>query len=100
MVDPEGRIVAAYGKTHLFDVDTADGVFHESAFTRPGERLVAVAGTPAGTLGLSVCYDLRFPALYAALRAVGASVLLIPSAFMPRCVRYEADRRNFKQRAT
>ena len=46
---------------------------------------LAVEGTPAGTLGLSVCYDLRFPPVYAALRAAGAHTLLVPSAFMPRC---------------
>jgi predicted amidohydrolase len=87
LVDALGRTLATYSKTHLFDVDTADGVFLESSFTRPGDALVAVEDTPAGTLGLSVCYDLRFPPVYAALRAAGAHTLLVPSAFMPRCDR-------------
>lgn len=84
LVDPTGAIVARYSKTHLFDVSTVDGVFRESDFTRPGDHLVAVANLPFGMLGLSTCYDLRFPMVYQALRAVGCNLMLVPSAFMPR----------------
>lgn len=83
LVAPDGEVVANYHKAHLFDVDTADGVFHESSFTRPGTEQVMVSNTPAGNIGLTTCYDLRFPHTYANLRAAGATVLLVPSAFMP-----------------
>lgn len=83
LVAPDGSVVANYHKTHLFDVDTADGVFKESSFTAPGDQQIVVAGTPVGNIGLTTCYDLRFPHIYSNLRAAGATVILVPSAFMP-----------------
>jgi predicted amidohydrolase len=83
MVDASGKIRACYRKTHLFDVDTPNGRFHESQSTAPGEELVLCRNTPIGAVGLSVCYDLRFPDVYTQLRKAGADVILVPSAFMP-----------------
>ena len=80
VIDARGNIVASYDKMHLFDVDLGSESWRESAAYAPGERAVTVE-TPLGTLGLSVCYDLRFPALYAALSAAGAQILSIPAAF-------------------
>jgi predicted amidohydrolase len=81
LIDRDGEIVARYDKIHMFDVDLADGEsYRESRNYRPGE-LAATADLPWGKLGLTVCYDLRFPALYRALAEAGASFLAIPSAF-------------------
>jgi deaminated glutathione amidase len=81
IVNSDGEIVASYSKVHLFDVELPDGkAFRESKFTQPGTELVVV-DTPIGKLGLSVCYDIRFPELYAALRRAGAEVLCVPAAF-------------------
>jgi len=81
LIDRQGEIVARYDKIHMFDVDLASGEsYRESRNFRPGERAV-VADLPWGRLGLTVCYDLRFPALYRALAEAGASFLSIPSAF-------------------
>jgi predicted amidohydrolase len=81
VIDGAGDIRARYEKIHLFDVDLATGEsWRESAAYAPGERAV-VAQTPLGPLGLSVCYDLRFAGLFAALSAAGASLLSIPAAF-------------------
>ena len=81
LVDPKGDIVARYDKIHMFDVDLADGEsYRESRNYRPGE-LAVLADLPWGRLGLTVCYDLRFPALYRALAEAGATMLAIPSAF-------------------
>lgn len=81
LIDGEGAIRATYDKLHLFDVDLPTGErWRESAAYAPGEAAV-VADTPAGRLGLSVCYDLRFPALYQALSGAGATVLSVPAAF-------------------
>lgn len=82
LIDAEGRRVARYDKLHLFDVDVADnrGAYRESDDYAPGES-IAVADTPVGRLGLSVCYDLRFPELYSALRLAGAELISVPSAF-------------------
>jgi predicted amidohydrolase len=78
---PDGRIAARYDKIHLFDVDLPTGErLRESEAITPGDRAV-VARTELGSLGLSICYDLRFPALYRALARAGAEVLLVPSAF-------------------
>lgn len=78
---PDGRIVASYRKLHLFDVDVnADARFKESDTVAPGDAVVC-AQTELAPIGLSICYDLRFPELYRALRDRGASVLTIPSAF-------------------
>lgn len=81
VIDGAGAIRARYDKIHLFDVDLPGGQsWRESAAYAPGERVVAVE-TPWGRLGLSVCYDLRFPALYRALSDAGATMLAIPAAF-------------------
>jgi len=81
LVDSKGDIVARYDKIHMFDVDLADGEsYRESRNYRPGE-LGVLADLPWGRLGLTVCYDLRFPALYRALAEAGATMLAIPSAF-------------------
>ena len=81
LIDPRGNIVARYDKIHMFDVDLADGEsYRESRNYRPGE-LAVLADLPWGRLGLTVCYDLRFPALYRALAEAGATMLAIPSAF-------------------
>ncbi|MEE2829367.1 MAG: carbon-nitrogen hydrolase family protein [Myxococcota bacterium] len=79
--DPSGALVGVYRKLHLFDVDIPGGaVFQESDTVTPGDRAVVV-DTPIGRLGLTVCYDLRFPALYEALREGGAEIVLVPAAF-------------------
>lgn len=81
LIDPDGAVRAVYRKIHLFDVDLPGGAIAlESATVTPGERAV-VASVPFGTLGLSVCYDLRFAALYQSLRDAGADVLAVPAAF-------------------
>lgn len=81
VIDAEGAIRARYDKIHLFDVDLPTGEsWRESAAYAPGDSL-AVVETPAGPLGLSVCYDVRFPALYAALSEAGANILSVPAAF-------------------
>jgi len=81
LLRPDGTIAARYRKIHLFDVNIADGaVFQESATVKPGADLV-VADTPWGGLGLSVCYDLRFPELYRTLVSRGARMLAVPAAF-------------------
>ncbi|GAA0674181.1 carbon-nitrogen hydrolase family protein [Sphingomonas insulae] len=81
VIDAAGAIRARYDKLHLFDVDLPNGEsWRESAAYAPGDHAV-VADTPAGPLGLSICYDLRFPALYAALAEAGADLLAIPAAF-------------------
>lgn len=79
--DATGRLVARYRKIHLFDVELADGArYRESASTTAGETPV-VAEVASVTLGLSVCYDLRFPELYRALSAHGADAIVVPAAF-------------------
>ncbi|HUC62547.1 MAG TPA: carbon-nitrogen hydrolase family protein [Alphaproteobacteria bacterium] len=81
LIDPSGRIVARYNKLHLFDVELKEGEqYKESATVEPGDRAV-LAPTPWGPIGLTVCYDLRFPQLYRALAQAGAVMLSIPSAF-------------------
>ena len=82
VVDPAGNIVARYDKIHLFDVEVSDTtrVYRESATFEPGDQL-AVAKTPFATIGLSVCYDLRFPGHYLDLTKLGATVIAVPSAF-------------------
>jgi predicted amidohydrolase len=79
--DPQGELVARYRKIHLFDVSLADGTEHrESRCVAPGAD-TAVVDTPAGRLGLSVCYDVRFPELYRRLVEQGATLLAVPAAF-------------------
>ena len=85
VIDAEGRQVARYDKIHLFDAEVGDsqGRYRESAVFEPGDRVVSV-DTPAGRLGLSICYDLRFPELYRRLREEGAEWVVVPSAFTHR----------------
>lgn len=81
LIDATGAVCARYDKIHLFDVDLPTGEsWRESAAYAPGKEAV-VADAPVGRLGLSICYDLRFPALYAAMSAAGATILSIPAAF-------------------
>jgi deaminated glutathione amidase len=81
VIDDSGAIRARYDKLHLFDVDLPTGEsWRESAAYAAGES-IEVLKTPVGHLGLSVCYDVRFPALYAALSGAGATILSVPAAF-------------------
>ena len=81
VIDPKGEIAARYDKIHMFDVDLAGGEsYRESRSYRAGE-LAVLADLPWGRLGVTICYDLRFPALYRALAEAGATMLTIPSAF-------------------
>lgn len=81
VIDDAGEIRARYDKLHMFDVSLATGEeWRESAAYSPGSRSVVI-DTPVGMLGLSICYDIRFPALYQALSDAGATVIAIPAAF-------------------
>jgi len=81
LIDRHGELVARYDKIHMFDVDLANGEsYRESRNFRAGDMAV-VADLPWGRLGVTICYDLRFPALYRALAEAGASFLSIPAAF-------------------
>jgi deaminated glutathione amidase len=81
LVDSKGVIVARYDKIHMFDIDLPGGEsYRESNAYRPGNSTV-VAETPWGRLGMSVCYDVRFPHLYRALAQAGADFLSVPSVF-------------------
>ncbi|WP_201240153.1 carbon-nitrogen hydrolase family protein [Rhodothalassium salexigens] len=81
LIGPDGTIRARYDKVHLFDVSLGDGErYAESRLYQPGDRAV-VADAGFATLGLSVCYDLRFPALYRGLAEAGARILTVPAAF-------------------
>lgn len=82
LFNPQGEVVGDYDKLHMFDVDVADGHrrYRESSTFTPGNR-VTVVDTPLGMLGLSICYDLRFPQLYSELRRQGAQILFVPAAF-------------------
>jgi predicted amidohydrolase len=81
LIAPDGKILAHYDKIHMFDVDLPGGEsYRESAVFKPGEG-TALAALPWGVLGLTVCYDLRFPHLYRALAQGGADFLTVPSAF-------------------
>jgi predicted amidohydrolase len=82
LLDPGGAVVAVYRKIHLFDVDVPGGKrYRESESIEPGAAEPVVAQTPWGGLGLSICYDLRFPELYRALAGRGARIVAVPSAF-------------------
>ena len=81
LIDDGGTIVAHYDKLHVFDVDLPNGeVYRESANIRPGDA-AAVADTPWGRLGLTVCYDVRFPHLFRQLAKAGAALIAVPAAF-------------------
>lgn len=83
LIGPDGAIKARYDKIHMFDVQVSETeIYRESAAFRPGDRAV-VAPTPFGRLGLSICYDLRFPGLYRTLTQAGADILCVPAAFSP-----------------
>lgn len=82
VIDSDGEIRARYDKMHLFDVDLPTGEsWRESASYNPGSQAVVVEGTPVGRLGLAICYDLRFPALFERLSEAGAQVIAVPAAF-------------------
>src|SRR6202166_952220 len=81
LIDRNGDVAARYDKIHMFDVDLAGGESYRESNTYRDGDLAVVADLPWGGLGLTVCYDLRFPALYRALAEAGASLLAIPSAF-------------------
>ena len=86
LISARGGIEAVYRKIHLFDVDLTDsggGVFKESTFTVPGNEVV-VADTDFGKIGLSICYDVRFPELYREMASRGARWITVPSAFAPQ----------------
>jgi predicted amidohydrolase len=81
LIDDAGAVVATYDKLHVFDVDLPTGErWRESAAIRPGDG-AAVAGTPWGPMGLTICYDIRFPQLYRALARAGAVMISVPAAF-------------------
>src|SRR5690606_38450662 len=81
LIGDGGEVVATYDKLHVYDVDLPTGEsWRESAAIRPGDAAV-VAGTPWGALGLTVCYDLRFPQLFRTLARAGAAMIAVPSAF-------------------
>jgi deaminated glutathione amidase len=82
VIDPRGEVRARYDKIHLFDVDLPTGEsWRESTTYKHGNEAVVVTGTPAGTLGLTICYDLRFPALFARLAEAGSDLIAVPAAF-------------------
>ncbi len=83
LIDPKGQIVARYDKIHMFDVQVTESeTFRESRNYRPGDKAV-IAETDFGKVGMTVCYDIRFPQLYAALAQSGARILTVPAAFSP-----------------
>jgi len=83
LVGKDGQILATYDKIHLFDVDLPDGnTYRESATVKPGQELPPVVDVPGlCRVGLSICYDVRFPELYRHLAGAGADLLFIPAAF-------------------
>lgn len=81
LIDDSGAVVATYDKLHVYDVDLPTGErWRESAAVRPGDKAV-VADTPWARLGLTICYDIRFPHLYRALAKAGAAIISVPAAF-------------------
>lgn len=81
LISPEGEIIATYDKLHMFDVDLPNGeTARESAVYTPGDRAV-IAQAEGAVLGLTICYDIRFPALHRALALAGAQILTVPAAF-------------------
>ncbi|HEX6601784.1 MAG TPA: carbon-nitrogen hydrolase family protein [Solirubrobacterales bacterium] len=84
LIGPDGEDLAVYRKIHMFDVDVGGVSYRESETEEPGEEIVSTAieaGQPSVTLGMTVCYDLRFPELYRILAVRGATVITVPSAF-------------------
>ena len=83
LIDPQGEIIARYDKIHMFDVQvTPTETYKESSAYRPGTQAV-LARTPFGNIGMTICYDVRFSALYQSLAEAGAHILTVPSAFSP-----------------
>ncbi|MFS8609367.1 MAG: carbon-nitrogen hydrolase family protein, partial [Gammaproteobacteria bacterium] len=83
LVSPDGTVAAFYDKIHLFDVEIPGQTgesYRESATTLAGERVVA-AETPLGRIGMTICYDVRFPALFHRLGVLGVDVIVVPAAF-------------------
>ena len=81
LINPTGEIIARYDKIHMFDVDVGDGQsYRESRAYRPGDHAV-LAPTPFGGVGMTICYDLRFPYLYRMLAQAGADIITVPAAF-------------------
>jgi predicted amidohydrolase len=84
LISPDGSILASYDKIHMFDIELDGGEsYRESANYQPGETAV-ISDLPWGRIGLTICYDVRFPALYRALAESGASFITVPSAFTVR----------------
>ena len=81
LIDPKGRVAARYDKIHLFDTDPGAGEAYRESRTVEGGHRAVLADLPWGTVGLTICYDLRFPQLYRALAKAGAFLLTVPSAF-------------------
>jgi hypothetical protein len=83
LIDPQGEIIARYDKIHMFDVAvTPAETWKESAAYRPGDRAV-LTRTPFAAIGMTICYDVRFPALFQSLADAGAQILTVPAAFSP-----------------
>jgi predicted amidohydrolase len=81
LIGPDGGVAARYDKIHMFDVNVSETeIYRESAGYRPGDRAV-IAEAPFGRIGMTVCYDLRFPQLYRRLAQAGAEILTVPAAF-------------------
>ena len=80
LIDPAGEIVARYRKLHMFDVEVAGTVYRESDASAPGDAVVTAAAA-GRSIGMTICYDLRFPELYRRLALDGAEILVVPSAF-------------------
>jgi predicted amidohydrolase len=80
-IDPNGELRASYRKVHMFDVEVAGRTYRESALEEPGEEIVLSHTADGVELGLSICYDLRFPELYRILAVRGARILTVPAAF-------------------
>jgi deaminated glutathione amidase len=81
LIDPRGEIIARYDKIHMFDVDLPSGESYRESRNYRGGELAVLCDLPWGRLGLTICYDLRFPGLYRALAETGAVFLSVPSAF-------------------
>ncbi|AWN36356.1 carbon-nitrogen hydrolase family protein [Methylobacterium radiodurans] len=81
LIGPDGAILAAYDKLHLYDVDLPNGERWRESATYTGGACAVVAGTALATIGLGICYDIRFPALYRALAEAGADVMTAPACF-------------------
>ena len=82
LIGDDGSVTARYDKLHMFDIQLSDGeVYRESAVVAPGNSAV-IAETPFGRVGMTICYDLRFPGLYRDLASAGAEILTVPAAFV------------------